>query len=469
MKKTLSVLFALIILAISVLSVPTTGFAKEQNAPMYDVTSKVYADSYMLINLDDENYPVIAAKNQDKKKYPASLTKIATTMVALNNVKNLKAKTKVSKHAIEMLANTGAQVANLKVGEQLTIEQLLYLTMVYSACDACEVIAEYVAGSTEKYVEMMNKWAQSVGCKNTHFVNTDGLHDDNHYTTAADLAKMTLAAMKNETFVKIATTPKFEYDGVTFTHTNFMLDEGHVSYYYEYAEGIKTGSTDEAGYCVITKAAKDGYNYLAIVLDSPIKTFDGIDTKCSFIDAATLFDWAFDSLKYSTVIRMNDLVDEVPVKNGKDADTVQLVAKKDVTTLVPTSLDPSAVMIKPVNPPTELKAPVSQGEKICKAQVIYAGKVIANVDLVAATTVELSTFLGLVTAIKSFFSNKIVIALFALAVVFGVLYVAVFFNRLRKDKRRIAEKRRRQRELDDQINEQYYGKDDYLPPPKRRK
>ncbi|MBR0412177.1 MAG: serine hydrolase [Eubacterium sp.] len=469
MKKSLSVLFALIILAVSVLSVPATGFAQEQNAPMYTVTSKVYADSYMLINLDDDNYPVIAAKNQNKKKFPASLTKIATAMVAINNVKNLKKKTKVSKHAIEMLSNTGAQVANLKVGEELTVEQLLYLTLVHSACDACEVLAECVGGSTDKYVEMMNKWAKSVGCKNTNFVNADGLHDNNQYTTASDLAKMTLAAMKNETFAKISTTKSYEYDGVTFIHTNFMLDEGHVSYYYEYAEGIKTGSTDEAGYCVITKAAKDGYNYLAIVLDSPIKKFDGIETKCSFIDAATLFDWAFDSLKYSTVIRMNDLVDEVSVKNGKDADTVQLVAEKDVTTLVPASLDPSAVMIKPVNPPKELKAPVSQGEKVCEAQVIYADKVIANVDLVAATTVELSTFLGLVSAIKGFFSNKVVIALFALAVVLGVLYVAVFLNRLRKDKRRIAEKRRRQRELEDQINEEYYGRDDYLSPPKRRK
>ena len=142
MKKTLSVLFALVILAATVLSVPVTGLAADKDAPMYSVTSKIYADSYMLINLDDENYPVIAAKNQDKRKYPASLTKIATAMVTINSVKNLKAKTKVSKHAVEMLNNSGAQVAGLEAGDQLTIEQLLYLTMVYSACDACEVLAE---------------------------------------------------------------------------------------------------------------------------------------------------------------------------------------------------------------------------------------------------------------------------------------------------------------------------------------
>ncbi len=466
MKKTLSFLFIFLIVISSVFTFPTAAFAEQQDAT-YKVTSKVYADAYMLINLDDDEFPVIAAKNQSKRKYPASLTKIATAAVVLNNVKNIKAKTKVSEHAVKMLQGTDAQIANLEAGDELTIEQLLYLTLVYSACDACEVLAEYTAGSVEKFVKMMNDWAKSLGCKDTHFVNADGLHDKNHYTTAEDLAKMTLAALKNEDFVKMSSTTTYKYDGTSFMHTNFMLDPFHVTYYYEYAEGIKTGSTSQAGYCVITKAAKDGYNYLAIVLDSPVKKLDGIDTKCSFVDAGTLFDWAFDSLKYATVIRMNDLVDEVPVKNGKDADTVQLVAKEDVTTLVPVSLDPSAVIVKAVDPPAELDAPVTQGDNICTAEVIYADKVIATVDLVAAKTVELSTFLTIINAVRSFFSNKIVIAIFALLIIAGVLYIIALINRIRKNKKRIAEKRRRQRELDDEINRNYYGSD-YIEPPKRR-
>ena len=476
MKKAISFFAALTILIISVLSVPFTSQAMDKNNDegIYVVSSEVFADAYMLINLDDDNYPVIAQKNKDKKKYPASLTKIATAMVIIKNVKNLQEKTTVSQNAIDILANTYAQVAGLEVGETVTIEQLLNLIMVYSACDACTVAAEYVAGTIPEFVKLMNNWAKSIGCTGTNFTNCDGLHDENHYTTASDMAIMTLEALKNDTFAKVCTQKTVEFHDSTFIHTNFMLDEHHLSYYYEYAEGIKTGSTTEAGYCVITKASKDGYNYLAIVMDSPIKKIDGIDTKCSFIDAATLFDWAFDSLKYAVVVKGNDIVYEVPVEDGKDADSVQLGSKEDITALVPASLDASAVMIKPVDPPETLKAPVVQGDKICEADVIYADKVVATVDLCAMQTVELSTFLTIVNAVKSFLSNKIVLAVVLILIVLLILYIAAFASKFKKAKKKSAEKRRRREQLDEQINKEYQqkhrrdrGRDDFLPPPRR--
>lgn len=472
MKKLLSFFMAFNIIIISVCCIPFSAFAddKQSTDGMYNVTETVYADSYMLINLDDSSYPVIASKNAEKKKYPASLTKIVTAMVTLNNVSDLSAKTTVSKTAIEALYGTGAQVAGLKIGSEITIEQLLYLTMVHSACDACQVLAEYVAGSADSFVQMMNDWVKSIGCENTNFVNPDGLHDDNHYTTAADMAAITLEAMKNDTFNKISSTQSYEYDGTTFIHTNFMLDKFHVTYFYEYAEGIKTGSTEQAGYCVITKASKNGYNYLAVVMDSPIKHLKGYDTKCSFIDAATLFDWAFDSLKYSTIIRQNDVVSELPVINGKDADTVQLVAEKDITTLVPTSLDPSAVIIEPMNEPESLDAPITKGDNICTANIIYGDQIIATVNLVAAQTIELSTFLKILNALKNFFSSKIVLAVIMIIIILAVLYVIIFANRMRKNKKRIAEKRRRQQELDNQVNGYLDGSDDdFILPPKPRR
>ncbi len=458
MKKLMSLFISITIIVFTVLSVPFSA-----QAAQYTPTSKIYAEAYMLINLDDDSYPVVAQKNQDKRLYPASLTKIVTTMVVLNKVSDLNQKTTVSKKAIDALANTGAQVAGLKPGDKITIEQLLYLTMVHSACDACHVLAEFVSGSVESFVKEMNDWVKTVGCKDTNFVNPDGLHDDNHYTTASDMAKITLEAMKNSTFNKISCTQSYKYNSKNFIHTNFMLDKFHVTYYYEYAQGIKTGSTEQAGYCVITKASKDGYNYLAVVMNSPIKNLNGYDTKCSFIDAASLFDWAFDSLKYSTVIRQNDVVCEVPVNNGKDADTVQLAAEKDITTLVPASLDPSAVIVKAVDPPESLDAPVTKGDKICNAQLIYADQVIADVNLVAAQTVELSTFLKILNALKKFFSNKIVIALIVLMIIALFAYIIIFVARLQKDKKRIEQKRKKQQELDDQLN----SFDDYLPPPRR--
>lgn len=466
MKRIVSLFISLIFVICSFCCVPMTA-----QAAVYTPDRTIYAESYMLINLDDSSYPVVAQQNQDVRRYPASLTKIVTAMVVINNVQDLSQQTTVSQSAYDAMLGTGAQVANLKVGEVLTIEQLLYLTMVHSACDACHVLAEFVAGDVDSFCKMMNDWVISLGCKDTNFVNPDGLHDDNHYTTAQDMATITLEALKNETFTKIADTKTYEYNDTTFIHTNFMMDRFHVSYYYEYAKGIKTGSTSQAGYCVITRASKDGYNYLAVVMGAPIKFIDGYDRKCSFVDAKSLFEWAFNSLKYSPVIRQNDIVTELEVVNGKDADTVQLVAKEDVTTLVPASLDASAVMVEPVDAPQVIEAPVQKGEVICKANIIYGGQVIETVDLVSAQTIELSTFLKVLNALKSFFTNPFVLVVLAIVVIFAICYVAMFIIRMQKDKKQLEAKRRRRQELDDQINQNSNnsrnGYDDYLPPPKR--
>lgn len=460
MKKLLSVFMSFVIISLTVFCVPFTA-----KAATYTPNVKIYADAYMLISLDDDSHPVVAEKNADKRKYPASLTKIVTTMVTLNKVQNLSQTTTVSKSAIEALYGTGAQVAGLKIGQTITIEELLYLTMVHSACDACQVLAEFVSGSVPAFAEEMNNWVKSLGCKDTNFVNPDGLHDPNHYTTPSDMAKITLAAMKNEIFNKISSTQQYKFGKLNFIHTNYMLDKFHVTYYYPYAQGIKTGSTEQAGYCVITKASKGGYNYLAIVMDSPIEVLDGIKTKCSFIDAKSLFNWAFDSLKYTTVVRKNDIAYELPVNNGKDADTVQLVVKDDVTTLVPSTLDPSNVIIEPVDPPESLDAPVTKDDFVCKANVIFGEKTIVTVDLVAAKTVELSTFLKILNALKKFFTNKIVLTVLGVIVLLAILYIVTFVRRLRRDKERVAKRRREQEELDKQL----YGDDDYLPPPRPRR
>lgn len=470
MKKLLSFFVTFIIIVSTVFCVPFNAFAgdKPQTKGMYKVTDKVYADSYMLISLDDDSYPVIAAKNASKKKYPASLTKIVTAMVALNNVSDLKTKTTVSRGAVESLYGTGAQVAGLHIGDEVTVEELLYLTMVHSACDACQVLAECVAGSINAFVDLMNQYVESLGCTDTHFMNDTGLHDENHYTTARDMATITLDALKNDAFNTISSTQLYEYNNQTFVHTNLMLDKFHVSYYYPEARGIKTGSTSEAGYCVITKASKDGYNYLAVVLDAPIEKINGYDTKCSFIDAGTLFDWAFDGLKYSTVIRQNEIAAEVPVLNGKDSDTVQLVSSKDVTTIVPKSLDASAVIVEPVDAPESIEAPVTQGDLICKANIIYGDRTIAQTDLVAAKTVELSTFLKVLNALKAFFANKAVVGAIFVVIVGFFAYAIIFISRAQKNKKRRIEKRRREMELEEEANN-YARRNDFddLAPPRR--
>lgn len=415
----------------------------------------------MLINLDDDSYPVVAQKNIDERLYPASLTKIVTAMVTLENVKDVSVKTKMSQAAYDASVGTGAQVAGITVGEELSVDTLLYLTMVHSACDACEVLAEFVGGTKENFVKMMNDWVKKVGCNDTNFTNPSGLHDDNHYTTARDMSKITLAALKNANFVKYSTTTEYEYKGYTLPHTNLMLHPGYVTYYYEYAQGIKTGSTEQAEYNVIVKAYKDGYNYLAIVMKSPQQKIKNQSylTKCSFVDAKSLFEWAFDSLKYTTIVAKDEVIGEVSVENGKDADTVALVAANDTNVIVPVGLDKSAVIIEIQEKPSSLQAPVTKGQKVCSANIIYGDEVIASVPLVAAKTVELSTFLKVINAIKAFFGLTVVKVILVIAFLAIVLYVYIFFKSLNKKKK--VEKRRQSR------RDSRLGPDD-LEPPKRR-
>ena len=415
----------------------------------------------MLINLDDDSYPVVAQKNIDERLYPASLTKIVTAMVTLENVKDVSVKTKMSQAAYDASVGTGAQVAGITVGEELSVDTLLYLTMVHSACDACEVLAEFVGGTKENFVKMMNDWVKKVGCNDTNFTNPSGLHDDNHYTTARDMSKITLAALKNANFVKYSTTTEYEYKGYTLPHTNLMLHPGYVTYYYEYAQGIKTGSTEQAEYNVIVKASKDGYNYLAIVMKSPQQKIKNQSylTKCSFVDAKSLFEWAFDSLKYTTSVAKDEVIGEVSVENGKDADTVALVAANDTNVIVPVGLDKSAVIIEIQEKPSSLQAPVTKGQKVCSANIIYGDEVIASVPLVAAKTVELSTFLKVINAIKAFFGLTVVKVILVIAFLAIVLYVYIFFKSLNKKKK--VEKRRQSR------RDSRLGPDD-LEPPRRR-
>ena len=415
----------------------------------------------MLINLDDDSYPVVAQKNIDERLYPASLTKIVTAMVTLENVKDVSVKTKMSQAAYDASVGTGAQVAGITVGEELSVDTLLYLTMVHSACDACEVLAEFVGGTKENFVKMMNDWVKKVGCNDTNFTNPSGLHDDNHYTTASDMSKITLAALKNADFVKYSTTTEYEYKGYTLPHTNLMLHPGYVTYYYEYAQGIKTGSTEQAEYNVIVKASKDGYNYLAIVMKSPQQKIKNQSylTKCSFVDAKSLFEWAFDSLKYTTIVAKDEVIGEVSVENGKDADTVALVAANDTNVIVPVGLDKSAVIIEIQEKPSSLQAPVTKGQKVCSANIIYGDEVIASVPLVAAKTVELSTFLKVINAIKAFFGLTVVKVILVIAFLAIALYVYIFFKSLNKKKK--VEKRRQAR------RDSRSGPDN-LEPPKRR-
>ncbi|MFR0733701.1 MAG: D-alanyl-D-alanine carboxypeptidase family protein [Oscillospiraceae bacterium] len=199
---------------------------------------------------------MVYAKNIDTRREPASLTKVMTCLLALAHG-NLTDSITVSQEALDDLDPAGSS-SGLMAGEVFTLEQLLYCLMIESANDAAPVIAEYVAGSEPAFVEMMNQKAAELGCTGTHFANTHGLHDEEHYTTARDLAKIMMAALEYEKFQEIYSADRYTLAATNLQEerilvtTNYLIDASITSDYYdERVIGGKTGFTTPAGRCVM--------------------------------------------------------------------------------------------------------------------------------------------------------------------------------------------------------------------------
>ena len=390
MKKVLSLLLALIILSSGLIQCLASAKTPNYAAPLYKYNGRVYSSAFELIDMDDPNFQVLAGKNINKRKYPASLTKIVTAMVVLKNTKNLKKKTTVKASTIRTLNNTGAKVANLKAGQKVTIEQLLNLTLVYSACDASRVLADAVCGNNKAFVKKMNSWVRSLGCKNTHFVNADGLHSSKHYTTVADLRLVMKEACKNKTFLKIACKNSYVFKKHKYIHTNNMLNKSRKYEYYKFARGIKTGYTYQAKRCVITFAKNGSKKYLAICLNAPMVTVNKHIINGSFADAKSLFNWSYKKFKMKNIVTAKQSYTKISVKNGDNANKVTLCFKNSAKKLIYGKFDKKKLTIKPIKMPKSIKAPVKAGQKICNAKIYYNGYYVKTVPLVANKSIKKS-------------------------------------------------------------------------------
>lgn len=363
----------------------------------YNAEVEFTSDIVYMESLDQGT--VIFNKNADKRTPMASLTKITTAMVVLNKVDDLQRVCTVTQAELDELKGTNSSIAGLVDGEELTMEQLLYLLLVHSANEAAIILAHEVSGSTPKFVEEMNAYAKKLGCKDTHYVNPHGLDAEGHYTTAKDLALIIREALKNETFTKICGTAVYEMeatnkrDAKSYNNTNSLLVPGS---YYNYAPclGIKTGTTAEAGYCLASYASQNGYTYMTIVIQGAegwkTRTYSGGNT--AFNETIRAYKWVFDNIKLTPVANPKDKVATVDVKLGRKKDKVTLVPAQEVQALIPTAIDSSGISIEliPESLPEEVLAPIKPGDKIGKAKVLYAGEELTTVDLASSEEVHRS-------------------------------------------------------------------------------
>lgn len=361
------------------------------------------------VNADDESIPSIASpsailmdlksgktlyeKDIDKKMYPASLTKVMTAVIVLENC-DLNDIATVSYDAV-MSLSSGYVTANLQIGEELTVEQLLYVLMVGSSNDAAIVLAEHVSGSVDEFSKLMNEKAKEIGCTSTNFVNPNGAHDENHYSTAHDLALIAKYAMQNETFrtlvsttsYKLPITNKYEKEDRLFTTTNALLIVNNNTradnYYYKYATGIKTGFTTPAGNCLIASANKGDLELLTVVLGSG-QTKEGLSQR--YLDTINLFEYGYDIYTLREIVKAGGVIQTTNISNAtRDTKKLDAVVKNDISVLIKKE-DKDNALLPEVHINENLKAPIKKGDVIGSVKytvegIEYTEDLVANNDV----------------------------------------------------------------------------------------
>jgi len=385
---------------------------------------------------------VMYSKNADKRMYPASLTKLMTAVLVVENIPDIDTDTiTVSQQNITDIG-IGTSSGGFKADETMTMRQMLQVFLMASANEGALALAEKVAGSVEAFAEMMNQKAAALGMKDTNYVNPHGLHDDNHYTTANDLLKLTnyvlslphIYDMCSTVHYRMAATNKNPERPVITT--NLMMNST-TNVYYKDARGLKTGFTDAAGRCLITTASRGGFSYIAIVLGAPPKNEQGRDQRVEFGDCKNLFEWAFNDFVYKTLLLEDEPLDTVKVNLCWENDTVNAVPVRPFAGLFPKKGDISAITKSVKLDAREVDAPVKKGDRLGTVHLSFAGDEIGEVELVAAESRERNGMLAIVKFAGSVLSSPILLTaagIVAVLILTLVIWI-VLLNRKRTSRR----------------------------------
>ena len=361
---------------------------------------EISADAAILIDSSSEK--VLYSKNENQKMYPASTTKILTAILTIENC-NLNDVVTVPYEAISSITS-GYSVAALQTGEQLTVEQLLQVMLVHSANDAANVLAFHVSGSIENFANLMNNKVSELGLTNTHFTNPS-MHDENHYTTAHDLAIIMKYCMKNDTFrslssLKYCTIPATnKYDVRVFNTTNELLiyDNRDVSsnYYYKYAIAGKTGYTTQAKNCLVSVAKKENLELICVVLSAGIYP-NNVSAK--FVDTKSIFDYGYNNYTIKKLREKDAIATQIEIGNGtKETRNLDLLISDDLSALV--TQDEFDTEFEPqIELQDNLFAPIAQGQVVGKITYTIDGIQYSS-NLLASHSVEQSGFITIVVQI----------------------------------------------------------------------
>lgn len=419
MVNLLKKVVALLFLSIALLSTYSFSYAQDQ--------LELFGESAVLIDYD--SLEILYEKNPHEKLFPASTTKIMTGILALENG-NLSDVVTIEKDVVDM--TDGTHIA-LEPGEELTLGELLDALLIESANDAANAIAKHISGSVDEFVDLMNEKAYSIGALNTHFKNPSGLPDEDHLTTAFDLALIAKYAMDNEAFSDIVRNyegriePTNKKDEVRYLNSSnrllyseekIMVDDKAVAIKFEGINGVKAGYTNAAQFCLVTSMERDGQKLIAVSLKSNRNNI--------YTDIHKLLGFGLNNFTRTKIGFSGKFLDNFDIEDGIIAFVPGITKTDSFSVLNPENMDD----IEEVVVLTEgLKAPVSQDEVIGRVQYVLDGKVLAESDVVSAMDIR---------AVKrgSLFSKLLDKWYFVLLGGFILLRSITLLNRRRRRKKR---------------------------------
>lgn len=360
----------LLIACLSVLAIPFKAMAQE-----------IKLESPSVVLMEATSGEVLYQKDAHTKRAPASVTKIMTLVLAMEAVNSGKVSLDDKVAASENAWDLGGSEVYTEPGEVFKFSDWLKALIVGSANDAAVVVAEHVAGTEEHFVEMMNEKARSLGMNNTHFVNCHGLDHEDHYTTAYDIALLSRYAV---TVPGVLDFTKIYHD--TFRDGKFVLyNPNKLLVYYSGCDGLKTGSTSKAGFCVAATAAKGDSRMIAVVMAAP-------SSQARFNDATKLLNYGFANFSAMSYAKRGASLLSVPVSKGTKS-SVEIAPASDISVAVKKGAEKS-VTVK-YDLPESVRAPIKPGQKIGEAIIFKDGEVLRRIDLLALEEVKANTMPGL--------------------------------------------------------------------------
>ena len=402
----------------------TVSYAEEE----IELTAKA------AILVEMETGQVLYEKNPDIRWSPASTTKIMTALIALENG-DLNTKMRASANAINSIP-LDYGIAGIKVGEELTLNDLLHFVLIISANEASNVIAENLSptGRIDGFVEMMNKEAERLGLKNTHFTNSYGLDEDDHYSSARDLATMAREAMKYPVFreivaKKVVPLPDTnlrtsnQWENWHIESTNKLLNS--TSQYYDRVTGIKTGYTGKAGRCLVFSAInREGLELVGVILGT--ETYDIL-----FRESQELLEYGYKNYKIQTLVSSGEYYGRFDVVYAVDNIPVDIQMMGEVTHLLPISSDKlqtSVTVKETLNTP--FVAPIEKGQVLGTKTWYYNGEEIGSVQLVAMNDIEKTMAAKIRDKVIELVNNKKlrIISMAVVIVIFAFLLLRIILR-----------------------------------------